>query len=191
MYFDENTANAIDATNNALRKLQIGSLVTYGAYSDMYNGYDLQTYLIKDIVLGEYTKGFWGYKNVVFPSLMVENIETNRVHELLNYHEGGWYAMRSDKYYSYPEIRPFATCGKASSRRQTIVSSYAFGGEYRFNVLNKLEAKKLLEEMVAKQEADKRAALYAQQQQRELQRQNDAIRDEDITALLNKYRSNR
>lgn len=197
MYFDENTARAIDVTNNALMQFTVGALARYYVNISFYRSRN-EIVQIKKITLGEYTKGFWGYKNIVMPSLIVEDIETNKVFEVLFFQQGGWHKVipsdRNSKY-TYPEIHPFATFGSDTYTANPTVPSYHAENDTTFTILSKLEAKKLLEDMVAKQDAAKeesrRAALYAQQKQRELQKQNDAIKDSDIAALLNKYKNNR
>lgn len=192
MYFDANTASAIDVTNNALKQFTVGSLAEYAR-----RFWEKEIVQIKKITLGEYTKAFKGYKSIVIPSLMVENVETHAVYEVLNFVEGGWSKSSIDgkKWYDYPAIYPFAYSYCASKEYATLASYRADSRGDTLTVLSKLEAKKLLEDIIAKQvaaqEEAKRAALLAQQQQLELQRQNDAIKDEDITALLNKLKNNR
>lgn len=197
MYFDENTAIAIDVTNNVLKQFTVGSLARYYVRMSWYHSRE-QYVEIKRITLGQYTKGFWGYKNIVIPSLIVEDIDKKETFEVLRFAEGGWHkVIPSDRYsvYTYPEIHPFTTFGSGTYKTSSTVPSYHPDQDITFTVLSKLEAMTMLKDKVAKQEAAKEAAkqaeLFAQQQQQELQRQNDAIKDEDITALFNKFKNNR
>ena len=52
-----------------------------------YTRTERQIVQIKSIVLGEYAKGFLGYKNIVIPSLIVQNIETNEVFDIVKFYE--------------------------------------------------------------------------------------------------------